>query len=285
MARLQEGPGPATVGGSRTGQSDVNRAQAGQLVLLHGRDRKSFVVRLEPGERVQTHHGVLLHDDLIGELLGGVVRTHLGYRYYLLLPSRDDLLRNIRRATQILYPKDIGYILVKMSIGPGSLVVEAGTGSGALAAALAAAVAPMGHVASYDVRADVLKLAQRNFERMGVGDFVTLKERDIADGFDERGADALFLDVPSPWHYLAQSHAALRGSGFLGAILPTSNQVIELLKALEQAPFGLVEVEEVLLRRYKVVPARFRPDDRMVGHTGYLIFARALVTGPRDEEE
>jgi len=285
MARIKGGTGPTEAGGSTTAQDDINRAQMGQLVLLHGRDRKSFIVRLEGGGRVQTHHGVLLHDDLIGEPLGGVVRTHLGYRYYLLIPSRDDLLRTIRRATQILYPKDIGYILVKMSIGPGSLVVEAGTGSGALAAALASAVAPTGRVASYDVRADVLKLAERNLERMGVADIVTLKERDIADGFDERGADALFLDVPAPWHYLAQSHAALRGSGFLGAILPTSNQVIELLKALERAPFGFVEVEEVLLRSYKVVPARFRPDDRMVGHTGYLIFARALVAGAGDEEE
>ena len=186
---------------------------------------------------------------------------------------------------EIIYPKDIGYILVKMSIRPGSHVVEAGTGSGALAAALAAAVAPTGHVASYDVRADILTLARRNLERLGVADLVTLRERDIAEGFDERGADALFLDVPAPWHYLPQAHQALRGSGFFGAILPTSNQVVELLKALERLPFGFIEVEEILLRGYKVVPARFRPDDRMVGHTGYLIFARALVTAPSDEEE
>jgi tRNA (adenine57-N1/adenine58-N1)-methyltransferase len=264
---------------------DPDRAQAGQLVLLYGRDRKSFIVRLTPGDRVQTHHGILLHDDLIGELLGGLVRTHLGYRYHLLLPSWDDLLRNLRRATQIVYPKDIGYILLKMSIGPGSQVVEAGTGSGALTAALAAAVAPSGHVTSYDVRADILTLARRNLERLGVSEAVTLKERDIADGFDECGADALFLDLPAPWRYLAQAHAALRGSGFFGAILPTSNQVVELLKALERAPFGFVEVEEVLLRGYKVVPARFRPDDRMVAHTGYLIFARALVAALADEEE
>jgi tRNA (adenine57-N1/adenine58-N1)-methyltransferase len=266
-------------------QNDPNRAQAGQLVLLYGRDRKSFIVRLTPGDRIQTHHGILLHDDLIGERLGGLVRTHLGYRYHLLIPSWDDLLRNLRRATQIIYPKDIGYILIKMSIGPGTRVVEAGTGSGALTAALAAAVAPDGCVMSYDVRPDILTLARRNLERLGVLDVVTLKERDIAAGFDERGVDALFLDLPAPWHYLAQVHVALRGSGFFGAILPTSNQVVELLKALEHAPFGFVEVEEMLLRGYKVVPARFRPDDRMVAHTGYLIFARALAAAPVDEEE
>jgi tRNA (adenine57-N1/adenine58-N1)-methyltransferase len=266
-------------------EDDRSRAQAGQLVLLYGGDRKPIIIRLTPGQQVQTHHGVLLHDDIIGESLGGMVRTHLGYRYYLLIPSQDDLLRNLRRATQIMYPKDIGYILVKMSIGPGRRVVEAGTGSGALAAALASGVAPTGRVTSYDVRADILTLARRNLETLGVADVVTLKERDIAGGFDERGVDALFLDVPAPWHYLDQAHAALRGSGFFGAILPTTNQVIELLRGLERAPFGFVEVEEVLLRGYKVVPARFRPDDRMVAHTGYLIFARALRAAEADEEE
>ena len=263
-------------------------ASEGQLILLLGKDRKSFIFRLERGQQLQTHRGIFFHDDLIGRPMGSRVRSHLGHQYYLLTPSTDDLLRGIRRNTQIVYPKEIGYILMKMSIRPGSVVIEAGTGSGALAAGLALAVMPTGHVFSYEIRPDMLALANKNLNQFGLDEFVTLKLRDIAEGFDETEVDALFLDVPSPWHFLQQAHAALRGSGFLGAILPTANQVISLLRHLERSPFAFVEVEEILLRSYKVVPERLRPLDRMVAHTGYLIFARSLadVAGEvYDEEE
>lgn len=244
------------------------------------------------GHTFQTHHGVIRHDDLIGLPFGSVVKTHLGHPYYLLTPSWDDLIRDIRRGSQIVYPKDMGYILMKMSIRPGSHVVEAGTGSGALAACFASIVMPAGHVYSYENRQDVQTLAKRNLENFGLDKYVTLKYRDISEGFDETDADALFLDVPTPWNYLKQAHAALRGGGFFGAILPTANQVIELLYYLERSNFTFIEVEEVHIRGYKTVPARFRPMDRMVAHTGFLIFARALtlesldvVNPPQVDEE
>lgn len=263
----------------------MTAAQEGQLVLLIGKDRKSFIIRLQHGGRLQTHRGILDHSDLIGRPMGSQVRTHLGHRYYLLAPSWDDLLRAIRRASQIVYPKDIGYILMKMSIQPGSVVIDAGTGSGALAAAFASAVRPEGRVISYEIREDMLSLARRNLAHLGLEDYVVLKHRDIAEGFEETEVDALFLDVPTPWAYLGQVHRALRGGGFFGSILPTANQVVELLRGLERSPFAFVEVEEVLLRGYKVLSARFRPTDRMVAHTGYLIFARALAAGDLEEEE
>jgi tRNA (adenine57-N1/adenine58-N1)-methyltransferase len=121
------------------------------------------------------------------------------------------------------------------------------------------------------------ELARKNLAQLGLADHVEFKLRDIVEGFDERDVDALFLDVPSPWDYLAQAHEALAGGGFFGSILPTTNQVSRLIGALESASFGLVEVQELLLRQYKAVPARLRPMDRMVAHTGYLIFARALI--------
>ena len=252
-------------------------AQENDLVLLIGQDRKQFVVRLVTGGQLQTHRGYLNHDDLLGHPLGREVHSHLGYPFVILQPSTSDLINQLKRTTQIMYPKDIGYTLIKLSVKPGDRVIEAGTGSGGLTLALTRAVGPEGRVYSYEVRPDILNLARKNLTALGLAGCVELKLRDIAEGFDEVGVNALFLDVRRPWAYLPQATAALRDSGFFGAILPTANQVSELVRALEgQGAFGHIEVEEVLVRPYKAVPDRLRPMDRMVAHTGYLIFARKV---------
>ncbi len=265
-----------------TGRANV--AKENDLVLLFGKDRKRFIVRLTAGAQLQTHRGVVNHDDIIGQPLGREVRSHLDYPFLVFEPSTHDLILDLERTTQIMYPKDIGYVLLKMNIRPGSRVVEAGTGSGGLTLALARAVMPTGRVYSYEVRPDVLRLAAKNLDRLGLLPFVELKERDIKEGFDEVDVDALFLDLRTPWLYLAQAHAALKGGGFFGALLPTANQVVQLIGALPDHGFDAIEVEELLLRPYKAVPARLRPMDRMVAHTGYLIFARK-VGRPRPEEQ
>jgi tRNA (adenine57-N1/adenine58-N1)-methyltransferase catalytic subunit len=255
--------------------------QAGDLVQLVGKDKREYVVQMRPGREFQTHHGVLPHDDVIGRFWGETALTHMNYPYLLLPPSLDRLLRSVKRNTQIIYPKEIGYILMKMNIGPGTHVLEAGTGSGALTLAFARMVMPQGHVYTYEVREKMQALARQNHERIGLTDYITYKLRDIAEGFDEEGLDAVFLDVREPWHYLEQAHAALKGGGFFGAILPTTNQVSDLLAHLTAPRFGFVEVEELILRPYKPVHDRLRPADRIIGHTGYLIFARAL-TAPEE---
>ena len=193
----------------------------------------------------------------------------------LLQPSLADILIETRRNTQIMYPKDIGFILITMGIGPGKHVLEAGTGSGSLTTALAFATGQEGKVVSYDTKPEIQRLAQRNLERAGLSGRGSFKTRDIIDGFDEIDMDALFLDVPNPYDYLAQARAALKPGGFLGSILPTTNQVSLLLIALKREGYGFIDVCEVILRYYKPVPERLRPTDRMVAHTGYLIFARS----------
>ncbi len=254
--------------------------QAGDIVLVVESARHEFLVRVTPGNRLETHLGMIEHQALVGQPWGSTVTTHLGHPLLLLEPSLEKLIRSVKRTTQIVYPKDIGYLLLKLNIGPGSVVVEAGTGSGGLTLALARMVQPHGHVYTYETRETMQAIARKNLERLGWDPYVTFKLRDIAAGFDERNVDALFLDVREPWLYLEQAHAALKGGGFFGALVPTTNQVSALLEGLERAPFGFVEVEEILLRAYKPVAARLRPQDQMVAHTGYLIFARALVTAP-----
>lgn len=252
-------------------------AQAGELAQLVSPTNKVFIVRLEPGGDFHTHRGILRFDDLIGQPWGSEVKTHTGAIYYMLQPSLSDIIQDLRRNTQIMYPKDIGYILVTMGIGPGIQVLEAGTGSGALTIALAWSVGPQGQVYSYDIRPEMQNLARKNVDRLGLGERVQFKLRDISEGFDERNLDALFLDVPNPYDYLGQVRQALKPGGRFGTILPTTNQVIKLLDALYQFEFAFIDVCEVMLRYYKPVADRFRPTDRMVAHTGFLIFARPMV--------
>jgi len=255
----------------------MHLAQEGDLVLLVSQDRKQFIVRLKAGGQLQTHRGCVNHDDLLNKPLGREVRSHLDYTFAILEPSTCDLISELKRTTQIMYPKDIGYALIKLNITPDSRVIEAGTGSGGLTLAMARALGPAGRLYSYEVRPDVLRLAQKNLDNMGLGGRVELKLRDIADGFDETEVDALFLDLRDPGPYLPQALAALKDGGFFGAILPTTNQVSDLLDAMEaQHSLGQIEVEEILVRPYKAVPARLRPVDRMIAHTGYLVFARKV---------
>jgi len=251
-------------------------SQAGDQALLVDRDGKQFILRLDPTKEMQTHRGVLRHEDLIGIPWGSSVTSHTGVKYLLFQPTLRDLLLHIKRSSQIIFPKDLGYILLRLSVGPGARVLEAGTGSGALTCALAWSVGPEGHVYSYDRRADMQDLARRNLERIGLLDRVTLRLADIAEGIEEKDIPSLFLDLPHPEDYLNQAHAALRNGGVLGAILPTSNQVSRFLGALPAHHFGHPEVCELLLRFYKPVAERLRPADRMVAHTGYLIFASSV---------
>lgn len=251
-------------------------AQAGDLALLVGLRHKHFIFPLIPGGTFHTHRGILNHDELIGKPWGSQVFSHQGAPFFMLQPSLADLLVDLKRNTQIMYPKDIGFILTSMSIGPGQTVMEAGTGSGSMTIALAYAVGPQGRVVSYERRPDFQKLAQKNLARLGLEERVALILGDIATGFAETNADAFFLDVPNPWDYITQVRAALKPGGFFCNLVPTFNQVETLLYALRREHFAFIEVCEILLRYYKAEPSRLRPTDRMVAHTGFLIFGRRV---------
>lgn len=252
------------------------RARPGDLAQLLGPRKKIFFIRLKPGADLHTNFGVIRHDDLIDHLWGSQVFSHAGTRFLLLQPRFGDLLLKTRRTTQILFPKDIGFLIINLGIGPGWRVLEAGTGSGALTTALAYAVGPQGRIFSYEIRPEMQALAQENLARLNLAERVTFRLQDAAEGFVDTDVDAAILDLPQPENYIPQTHIALKPGGFLGCILPTANQVSRLIEALRDNLFDGIEVCEILLRYYKPVPQRLRPTDRMVAHTGYLLFARAI---------
>lgn len=249
----------------------------GDTVLLITADQSRYVVRLRQHDELHTHQGIFPHDTILQTPPGQTLTGVQGHIALALEPSLDDLMRTLRRGSQIIYPKDAAWLVHRMSLHAGSRVIEAGTGSGGLTMALAWAVAPGGVVYTYEVRPEAQQIARNNLERVGLLPFVQMFGGDIEQGFRQDGVDALFLDVREPWLYLPHVRTALRPGGYFAGLLPTTNQVSSLLEGLEAGGFAEIAVEELLLRRYKPVPDRFRPEDTMPAHTGYLIFARLLA--------
>ena len=247
------------------------------LVLLVTGGGKRHLLRLKAGRQFHSHLGQIKHDDLLNLPYGTTVYSHLGHALLLLEPSLDDRITRIKRNTQIIYPKDAAMIVQRLNLRAGSRVIEAGTGSGGLAIALAWSVAPSGRVYSYELRDEHVRVARSNLEKMGLLPYVELHNASILEGFQQTDADALVLDVRTPWLFLEQVRAALRPGAFFAALVPTTNQVSALLHGLERSGFADIGVEEILVRKYKPVPDRLRPDDTMVGHTGFLISARPIV--------
>jgi tRNA (adenine57-N1/adenine58-N1)-methyltransferase len=249
---------------------------SGQIVVLISPQGKRYMHKLTPGGEVHTQEGKLSLDEVAEAGYGGCARTHLGKPYLVLKPTVYDLIKGVKRQTQIMYPKEIGYVLLKLGIGPGSTVIESGTGSAGLTLALAWFVGDTGKVYTYERREDFFKLAMKNLDRVGLLHRVEQVNQDIGQGFKHTGADALFLDVREPWLYLEHIPRAVTPGAMCGFLLPTTNQVSDLLRGLDAGPFAEIEVLEILVRRYKPVADRLRPDDRMVAHTGFLIFARYM---------
>lgn len=239
---------------------------------------KAHIIKIEAGKKFETHHGFMLFDSIIGKPWGSIIHSSLGHPYLYVQPGTADLIRHIKRSSQVIFPKDSAYILMRLDIRPGATVLESGCGSGGLTLALATAVGPTGRVYSQEIREDFINLTRRNMERVGLAQQVTFIHGDGTQGFQvPEKVRSVFLDMPEPQTCIKQARAVLEDGGYFGSLVPTTNQVQEILRALEDADFGLIDVEEIITRNYKTVADRLRPRDRMIGHTGYLIFARAIV--------
>jgi tRNA (adenine57-N1/adenine58-N1)-methyltransferase len=256
--------------------------RAGEVVFLHDRAGRRYRLTLAVGATYSTHAGALAHDAVIGRPDGTVVATGRGRRLLALRPTFAEQVMERKRRAQPIYPKDLGAILVHADVSPGDLVVEAGTGTGALALAAWRAVGPKGRVASYEVREDFHLAARAAIEDV-LGEVpvnLDLKVGDVYDRVSERGADRVLLDLPEPWQAVATAAEALRPGGAVFAHCPNASQVQRFCDGLREAGgFGLIETVEVLERGWTVRGRSLRPAHRMVAHTGFLTFARRLA-GP-----
>jgi len=247
-----------------------------RVLLVDNRKRRHLITLVAGGE-FHTHAGIVRHDELIGEPEGLTVRTTRGARLTAVRPTLAEYVLEMPRGAQVIYPKDIGPILILADIFPGARILESGVGSGALTTALLRAIGPAGSVTGYEIRDDFAQRAIRNVHAF-LGDDVPLdvQVRDVYEGIDARDLDRVILDLPEPWRVVKHAIEAMRPGGILCAYLPTILQVGRLRDELAAAPFGMVETLEVLQRGWHVEGQSIRPDHRMVAHTGFLTVARLL---------
>jgi tRNA (adenine57-N1/adenine58-N1)-methyltransferase len=253
--------------------------EAGERILLFDTKGRRYLVQLEVGGEFHTHSGPVRHDDLIGQEEGLWARSTRGARYTAVRPTLAEVVLKMPRGAQVIYPKDLGPILILADVFPGARVFESGLGSGALSMALLRAGA---EVTGYELRPDFAARAQANvaaFLGSGALAHYHVEVRDAYDGVAESGFDRLVLDLPEPWRVVKSAEGALRPGGILVSYLPTIGQVSTLRASLARSAFGLAETIEVLQRSWHVDGQSVRPDHRMVAHTGFLTSARLLGTG------
>jgi tRNA (adenine57-N1/adenine58-N1)-methyltransferase len=241
------------------------------------------MVKVEAGKSFHTHKGFIKLDELIGKEFGATVKSSLGIEFTALKPSLTDYIMKSSRKTQITYPKDAALIVMFSGIGPGSRVVESGTGTGALTMALAHYVKPEGRVYSYELREEFQKNAEKNLKRANLLDFVELKSGDVTAGIEERDVDAVILDLAVPWLVVPHAYEALKPSGTIVSFSPTIDQVVKTTEALKENNFVFIETVECIMRGMQVERGKTRPHTMMTGHTGYITHARKTLK-PQQEK-
>ncbi len=245
-----------------------------RVMLIDAKDRR-YLITLRPDAAFHTHAGIVQHNDVIGTVEGSLISSNTERSFLVLRPTLTDVVLKMPRGAQVIYPKDLGAILLQADIAPGQKVLEAGVGSGALSMTLLRAGA---HITAYEIREDFAVHAKQNVRDL-LGEDVPydVQIRDVTQGIDGDDFDRILLDMPEPWAVVEHAATALRPGGILLAYLPTINQTQLLRETLHRYSFGLAETVEILRRTWHIDGRSVRPDHRMVAHTGFLTSARRLA--------
>jgi len=257
----------------------MNDLRPGDRIHLVGPKGRRYTVVLRVGGIFQFSGERVSHDDLIGRPEGVSVRTGRGTQFIALRPTLAENVLKMPRGAQVIYPKDLGLILMWADIYPGAKVLEAGIGSGALTMALLRSVGEKGSVISYEVREDFAARAQENIRQfMGPVSNLVVRLKNIYEGIEDGPVDRLVLDLPEPWQVVPHAATAIRPGGIFLCLLPTVPQVQQVVAALRaEKRFGFLETFETLLRTWNIDGRSVRPDHRMVAHSAFLTIARRIV--------
>ncbi len=256
--------------------NDKGIIKDGSDILIVLDERKRWLTRAISGKQFHCHKGFFDFDHIIGKPYGTKVITNKSVYLTIYDPIPSDFLKQIPHSSQIIYTKDAGSILMNGGIKPGSRVIEAGTGSGALTSILATYVGQTGQVYTYENRETAFETAKENLSRIGVETNVSMKLKDVSTGFEEKNVDAIVLDLGDPCIVIPHAYESLKYGGILTVFLPTFNQIERVITTFSEFDFDDIKAHELIKRDFQLKPHAIRPNTRMIGHTGYLIFARKV---------
>lgn len=266
----------------KSGETNKGRFVAGDRVQLTDQKGKIYSITLTPGKEWHTHKGWIVHDDLIGLPEGSVVSTNAGLKFTAFIPLLTDYVLSMPRGATIVYPKDAALIVGFADIFPGARVLEAGVGSGALTLSLLRAVGPTGAVHSVERREEFATNATSNIENYfgGLPTNWTLSIGSVQDQAFSQDFDRVILDMLAPWECIDMAAKVLRPGGVFMAYVATTTQLSATAEALkDDGHFTEPESFESLIRGWHHEGLAVRPQQRMIGHTGFLIFARRMAPG------
>lgn len=249
----------------------------GDPVLIYDKKGYSWIIFLYEDGILHTHSGIIRHRDIVGKQYGEKIKTHLGKEFWILKPTIEDFINNyIERKTQIVYPKDSGFLIIRSGIKSGDIILEVGTGSGALTAVLANIVRPTGYVDTYEKRKEFYQIAIKNLAKLKLDKYINFFNLDFKEAtLKEEFYDAAFIDIDSPWEILDKVWLSLKGGGFASFIIPTYTQLEKLAPKLIEK-FIDIKGQEVFYREIKLSPGRVRPPFRMIGYTAVLVTCRKI---------
>lgn len=268
--------------------TDHDLIREGDRVLLYLDPRRTWLVKVsKDAPAFHTHAGIIELSELVGKKYGESTTTTLKETIRLLRPLTLDYIMKSERRTQIVYPKDFSYIVARSGIRAGSKVIECGTGSGALTSYFASIIAPDGLVHTFEERPDFFEIAKANVAKAGWSNFVKFENKNLLDpssDIDYGTFDLALLDTGDPWLLLQVAHRALRGSGFVFCICPTTNQLETVVEKMKEGLFCDIEAVEIMLRHIEARSGKTRPSMRMIGHTCYLASGRKNIENRNEME-
>lgn len=241
-------------------------------MILDERGKKYL---LKEEEEFQSDLGIISKEDIVNAEIGDELKSHLDHSFKIIKPTVNDFIDIMERRCSILIQKDIGSVLAHTGLGAGDRVVDAGTGAGAIALNFGNVVGDEGNVYSYEIRKDFAEIASRNIEEFGITN-IEVKNQDIKEGIDEENIDLVFLDLPKPFELFEEVYDSLNLGGWLAVYAPYIDQAETSYRIAKKLGFYNLEIIETLQRGLEVRPQGIRPQTRMVGHSGYLLFARKL---------
>ncbi|CAN5574468.1 tRNA (adenine-N1)-methyltransferase [soil metagenome] len=250
----------------------------GAYVLFFYQASKNWLTKIEKSKKLHTHIGIIDFDQVLGLEYGSSIVTPKQKRVYLMEPTIYDFVMKSDRKTQIVYPKDLGYIAIRTGLRSGSNVLEIGTGSASLTTFFASLVGPSGHVFTYDVNEEFMEIARKNLKKSDMEKNVSMYNLDIMKvGLELSEIDVAIIDLGDPWNVLHIVHKCLKSSGSVAIICPTMNQLEKTSKHMNEIGFTDIESTEILIRNIEAREGKTRPSMRMIGHTTYLLFGRKII--------